>query len=91
MRNEESNPNNNKKEEIKLLTSNNNNENIKLDNEFLSSIFKNSPCFNKKYENEELNKFKDDILLYLSERNQHYMSLIKLFKEKNRGKQKRIL
>ena len=82
MRNEESNPNNNKKEEIKLLTSNNNNENIKLDNEFLSSIFKNSPCFNKKYENEELNKFKDDILLYLSERNQHYMSLIKLFKEK---------
>jgi len=82
MRKEESNPNNNKKEEIKLSESINNNEKIKLDNEFLASIFKNSPCFNKKYENEELNKFKDDILLYLSERNQHYMSLIKLFKEK---------
>jgi len=87
MRKEELNPemSNNKKEEIKLLTSNNvniKNENIKLDNELLASIFKKSPCFNKKYENEELNKFKDDILLYLSERNQHYMSLIKLFTEK---------
>ena len=87
MRKEELNPefHNNKKEEIKLLASNTvsiKNESIKLDNELSASIFKNSPYFNKKYQNEELNKFKDDILLYLSERNQHYISLIKLFIEK---------
>ena len=74
----------NNNEEIKLLSDNNtiDQDNIILNNELLSSIFKNPPHFEKIYKNEELNKFKDEILIYLSERNNHYMSLIKHFKDK---------
>ncbi len=74
--------NNNK--EIKLLSDNNtiDQDNIILNNDLLSSMFKNPPRFEKIYKNEELNKFKDEILIYLSERNNHYMSLIKHFKDK---------
>ena len=85
--NEQKNDNNNinnEKEKINITISNDNisEENIKLDNEILSSIFKNPPILEKKYQNEELNNFKDDILQYLSERNHHYMSLIKYFQDK---------
>ena len=74
----------NNKEEIITISSNDNSDkkNIKLENELLASLFKNEPQFEIKYENEELNKFKDDILKYLADRNQHYMSLIKNFQDK---------
>ena len=74
----------NNNEEIKLLSDNNtiDQDNIILNNDLLSSMFKNPPRFEKIYKNEELNKFKDEILIYLSERNNHYMSLIKHFKDK---------
>ena len=76
--------NNKKKEEIKLLPHNItiDKEKVLLSNEYLSSIFKNPPIIEKKYQNEELNKFKDDILNYLYERNQHFMALINLFQDK---------
>ena len=76
--------NNNKLEEKVLISPNDsiNKNNIKLENELLSSLFNNPPNFDKKYENEELNKFKDEILIYLSERNQHYKSLINYFHDK---------
>ena len=76
--------NNKKKEEIKLLPHNNtmDKEKILLTNEYLSSLFKNPPIFEKKYQNEELNKFKDDILYYLYERNQHFMAIINHFQDK---------
>ena len=72
---------NNKLGENVLISPNNtiNKNNIKLENELLSSLFNNPPNFDKKYENEELNKFKDEILKYLYERNQHYKSLINYF------------
>ena len=75
--------NNKKKEEIKLLPHNItiDKEKVLLSNEYLSSIFKNPPIIEKKYQNEELNKFKDDILNYLYERNQHFMALINLFQD----------
>ena len=75
---------NNNKEENDLLSSNDNKDksNIKLDNELLSSIFNSPPHFEKNFENKELNKFKDEILIYLSERNQHYKSLINYFHDK---------
>jgi hypothetical protein len=57
-------------------------EKILLTNEYLSSLFKNPPIFEKKYQNEELNKFKDDILYYLYERNQHFMAIINHFQDK---------
>ena len=74
----------NSKEELKQLPNNNSfdQEKIIISNELLSSLFKNPPNFEKKYENEELNKFKDEILFYLNERNQHYMSLINHFHDK---------
>ena len=62
--------------------------NIKLENEYLSKLIKNTPCFEKKYENEELNKFKDDILIYLSERNNHYMSLIQHYQDEIKNNKK---
>ena len=72
------------KEEFKQLPANNtiSQEKNFLTNELLSSLIKKTPHFEKKYENEELNKFKDDILTYLSERNQHYLTLIKFFQNK---------
>ena len=75
---------NNNKEENDLIYSNDNKDksNIKLDNELLSSIFNSPPHFEKNFENKELNKFKDEILIYLSERNQHYKSLINSFHDK---------
>ena len=78
------NKNNNNKEELKLIAENNyiDPDNFILNNELLCSLFKNQPIFEKKYKNEELNKFKDEILIYLSERNRHYMSLINKFQEK---------
>ena len=71
-------------EEIKLLPVNNELDKEKkvLNNELLSSLFDNTPQFEKKYENEELNKFKDEILIYLYQRNKHYMELIKHFQDK---------
>ncbi len=83
---------NNKKED-EIINENNNTEqdNIILKNELLSSLFKNPPNFEKKYENEELNKFKDEILIYLSERNKHYMSIIKHFQEKIQENKKEYL
>ena len=62
-----------------------------LSNELLSSLFKNPPNFEKKYENDELNKFKDEILSYLNERNQHYMSLINYFYDKILENQKEYI
>ena len=75
---------NNNKEELKLIAENNyiDPDKFILNNELLCSLFKNQPIFEKKYKNEELNKFKDEILIYLSERNRHYMSLINKFQEK---------
>ena len=75
---------NNNKEENDLISSKDNKDksNIKLDNELLSSIFNSPPHFEKNFENKELNKFKDEILIYLSERNQHYKSLINYFHDK---------
>ena len=75
---------NNSKEELKLIAENDiiDSDNCILNNELLCSLFKKPPIFEKKYENEELNKFKDEILIYLSERNKHYMSIIKTFQEK---------
>ena len=75
---------NNSKEELKLIDENDiiDSDNCILNNELLCSLFKKPPIFEKKYENEELNKFKDEILIYLSERNKHYMSIIKTFQEK---------
>ena len=76
--------NNNKLAENMLISPKNtiNKNNIKLENELLSSLFNNPPNFDKKYENEELNKFKDEMLKYLYERNQHYKSLINYFHDK---------
>ena len=78
------NQNNNKLEEKISISPKDtiNINNIKLENELLSKLFNNPPKFDKKYENEELNKFKDEILIYLSERNQHYKSLINYFHDK---------
>ena len=75
---------NKNKDEFKQLPGNNsiNQENNFLTNELLSSLLKSPPHFEKKYENEELKKFKDEILTYLSERNQHYLTLIKFFQNK---------
>ena len=73
-----------KKEEVKLLPHNitiDKEKNI-LTNEFLSSFFENPPHLEKKYQNEELNKFKDDILYYLYERNQHFLAIINHFQDK---------
>ena len=82
--------NDNNNEEIKLIEPNENKieDNINLENELLSSIFKTDPIFEKKYQNEELNKFKDEILIYLSERNRQYISLIKKFQNKILEKEK---
>ena len=76
--------NNNKLAENMLISPKNtiNKNNIKLENELLSSLFNNPPNFDKKYENDELNKFKDEMLKYLYERNQHYKSLINYFHDK---------
>ena len=76
--------NNNKLADNILISPNNtiNKNNIKLENELLSLLFNNPPNFDKKYENEELNKFKDEMLKYLYERNQHYKSLINYFHDK---------
>ena len=75
---------NKNKEEFKQFPGNNslNQEKNFLTNELLSSLLKKPPHFEKKYQNEELNKFKDEILTYLSERNQHYLTLIKFFQNK---------
>jgi len=75
---------NNNKEENDLLCSNDNRDKskIKVDNELLSDIFNSPPHFEKNFENKELNKFKDEILIYLSERNQHYKTLINYFHDK---------
>ena len=96
MKNKESKINNElqeNSEEKKSLQSNNNNaeEKIILNNELLSSLFNNTPNFEKKYKNEELNKFKDEILNYLSERNQHYISLIKHFQNKQQENKREFL
>ena len=96
MKNKESKLNNEfqeKNEEIKVLKSSDNikEEKIILNNELLSSLLKNPPNFEKKYKNEELNKFKDEILNYLSERNQHYMSLIRHFQDKQQDTKKEFL
>ena len=74
----------NNNDDLQLLPTNNkiNQEKIVLNNEYLSSLFKSVPNFEKKYENEELNKFKDEILIYLYQRNRHYMALIKHFQDK---------
>ena len=83
----------NSKEVLNRIPSNNSfdQEKIMLSNELLSSLFKNSPNFEKKYENDELNKFKDEILSYLNERNQHYMSLINYFYDKILENQKEYI
>ena len=57
-------------------------DHITLQNEFLSKLIKTPPNLSLKYENEELNKFKDEILLYLNERNNHFLTLIKYFQDK---------
>ena len=72
-------------QEQKVLTNENkisNQDNIALQNEFLSKLIKTPPNLSLKYENEELNKFKDEILLYLNERNNHFLTLIKYFQDK---------
>ena len=57
-------------------------DNTILQNELLSKLIKTPPNLSLKYENEELNKFKDEILLYLNERNNHFLTLIKYFQDK---------
>ena len=57
-------------------------DNTILQNELLSKLIKTPPNLSIKYENEELNKFKDEILLYLNERNNHFLTLIKYFQDK---------
>ena len=53
-----------------------------LQNELLSKLIKTPKNLEIKYENEELNKFKDEILLYLNERNNHFLKLINYFQDK---------
>ena len=81
------------KENLKLLPFNvkNVDERVKLSNELLSSLFKKTKNFDKKYQNEELNKFKDDILEYLNERNQHYLFLINYFQDKMQESKKEYM
>ena len=57
-------------------------DNVILQNELLSKLIKTPPNLSLKYENEELNKFKDEILLYLNERNNHFLTLINYFQDK---------
>ena len=57
-------------------------DNTILQNELLSKLINTPPNLSIKYENEELNKFKDEILLYLNERNNHFLTLIKYFQDK---------
>ena len=57
-------------------------DNAILQNELLSKLINTPPNLSIKYENEELNKFKDEILLYLNERNKHFLTLIKYFQDK---------
>ena len=49
-------------------------DNTILQNELLSKLINTPPNLSIKYENEELNKFKDEILLYLNERNNHFLT-----------------
>ena len=57
-------------------------DDLLLQNEFISKLIKPPPNLTNKYENEELNKFKDEMLLYINERNNHILSLIKFFQDK---------
>ena len=59
-----------------------NNDNILLQNEFLSKLINTPPNLTLKYENEELNKFKDEMLSYINERNNHILTLINYFQDK---------
>ena len=59
-----------------------NRDSILLQNEFLSKLINTPPNLASKYENEELNKFKDEMLLYINERNNHILTLINYFQEK---------
>ena len=66
-------------------------DNTILQNELLSKLIKTPPNLSLKYENEELNKFKDEILLYLNERNNHFLTLIKYFQDKmNQTREEKI-
>ena len=58
------------------------NDNMLLQNEFLSKLINTRPNLTPKYENEELNKFKDEMLLYINERNNHILTLINYFQDK---------
>ena len=58
------------------------NDNMLLQNEFLSKLINTPPNLTPKYENEELNKFKDEMLLYINERNNHILTLINYFQDK---------
>ena len=66
----------------KITLGEENKDNILLQNELLSKIIKTPSNFSTKYENEELNKFKDEMLLYINERNNQIFSLINFFQEK---------
>ena len=66
----------------KIILEQNNKNNILLQNELLSKLVKTPPNLSIKYENEELNKFKDEMLLYINERNNQIISLINFFQEK---------
>ena len=82
------------KEELKTISKKEDGNGLEknlLGNDILSSLFKNPPLFDKKYENEELNKFKDEILVYLSERNQHYLALINYFQNKMQESKKEYI
>ena len=59
-----------------------NNDNILLQNEFLSKLINTPPNLTLKYENEELNKFKDEMLSYINERNNTILTLINYFQDK---------
>ena len=59
-----------------------NNDNILLQNEFLTKLINTPPNLTLKYENEELNKFKDEMLSYINERNNHILTLINYFQDK---------
>ena len=65
-----------------IIFAQNNKDNNLLQNELLSKLIKTPPNLSIKYENEELNKFKDEMLLYINERNNQIISLINFFQEK---------
>ena len=66
----------------KDLNNSSSSEKIRIEINGQSYSFDQAPKFEIVYKSEELNRFKDEILLYLNERNRFYMHLIKAYQDK---------